>query len=86
MEIKKKKMVEALKSMEGAHFIVGGRLEQNVDTGTPRFVSGKEELESFPDQRLGNEMFTIMDESEFRIDISSSEIRQKQKEQDRIIS
>jgi hypothetical protein len=72
-------MMESLRAMNGAHFIVGGRLEQNVDTDRPKFVSGQEELALLP-QDFVKDMFTIMEESEFRVDISSSEIRRKQSE------
>jgi nicotinic acid mononucleotide adenylyltransferase len=78
-----KNMIESLRAMKGAHFIVGGRLEQNVETDQPRFVSGEEELSSLPHD-FANDMFTIMRESEFRVDISSSEIRRKQAERERI--
>jgi DNA-binding transcriptional MocR family regulator len=67
-------MIEALKAMTGAHFIVGGRLEQNMETSNPMFVSGENELKGLPDS-LADEMFTIMTESEFRVDLSSTEIR-----------
>jgi hypothetical protein len=75
------KMVESLLAMRGAHFIVGGRLEQNGPSSSaaadrPRFVSGQEELEGLPSDLV--EMFTIMLESEFRVDVSSSEIRAAQ--------
>ncbi|KAL3914805.1 MAG: hypothetical protein SGILL_005946 [Bacillariaceae sp.] len=72
-----RKMLDALKAMAGAHFFVGGRLEQSVKTGNPRFVSGQEELNRVPGTWAA-QMFTIMKEPEFRIDVSSSEIRRKQ--------
>jgi nicotinic acid mononucleotide adenylyltransferase len=67
-------MVRSLLAMKGAHFIVGGRIEQQATTTVPsRFVSGKEEIDGLPADLVG--MFSIMLESEFRVDVSSSEIR-----------
>eukprot|EP00535_Pseudo-nitzschia_heimii_P009430 CAMPEP_0197181600 /NCGR_PEP_ID=MMETSP1423-20130617/5840_1 /TAXON_ID=476441 /ORGANISM="Pseudo-nitzschia heimii, Strain UNC1101" /LENGTH=698 /DNA_ID=CAMNT_0042631887 /DNA_START=52 /DNA_END=2148 /DNA_ORIENTATION=- len=62
----------------GAGFTVGGRLEQSTSdpASPPRFVSGREELVGLPDEVAS--MFTIMEESEFRVDLSSSEIRRQQ--------
>lgn len=66
----------------GAGFIVGGRLEQapprmeGEAAASPRFVSGKEELAGLPDAVV--DMFAIMEEAEFRVDLSSSEIRKAQ--------
>lgn len=57
----------------GAGFVVGGRLEQGAGTASPRFVSGKEELVNLS-ERVAS-MFTTMEESEFRVDLSSSELR-----------
>eukprot|EP00536_Pseudo-nitzschia_multiseries_P009229 jgi/Psemu1/288317/fgenesh1_pg.253_\ len=80
------RMAESLLELNrsGAGFIVGGRLEQGTTTASqdgreheePRFVSGREELEGLPDAVAA--MFAVMDESEFRIDLSSSELRAKQ--------
>mmetsp|Transcript_12967 Transcript_12967/g.19758 ORF Transcript_12967/g.19758 Transcript_12967/m.19758 type:complete len:514 (-) Transcript_12967:134-1675(-) len=71
-------MLKALESMKrkGVHFIVGGRVEQKKgvnDGSTAAFVDGLSELQSLPDDLQG--MFTILSEDEFRVDISSSEIR-----------
>jgi hypothetical protein len=75
-------MVSSLLAMKGAHFIVGGRLEQNqvpdsvassAPPSPPKFVSGEDELKGLPSDLA--DMFTVMTESEFRVDISSSEIR-----------
>ena len=70
-------MISSLLSMKGAHYIVGGRLEQNKasteENGPPVFVSGEDELVDLPENLAA--MFTVVKESEFRVDISSSEIR-----------
>jgi len=68
-------MLEAVREMgrEGAHFVVGGRLEQN------KFVTGEKELEGLPLDV--QEMFTIIKEDDFRVDISSTELRAKQSSQ-----
>jgi len=75
-------MLEAVREMgrEGVHFVVGGRLEQvrpqegEADKQRQtRFVTGEDELIDLPpDVR---EMFTIVQEEDFRLDISSSELR-----------
>ena len=68
-------MYEAIRSMNSVHFVVGGRLEQNKSSsGPPRFISGAEELVDLPADIQG--MFTIIKEEDFRVDVSSSEIRQ----------
>ena len=41
-----------------------------------RFVTGEEELSSLPDDV--REMFTIIKEEDFRIDLSSTEIRRRE--------
>jgi hypothetical protein len=69
-------MVSSLLAMKGSHYVVGGRLEQNKDSSCeepPKFVSGEDELKGLPEELVS--MFTVMTESEFRVDISSSEIR-----------
>jgi len=69
-------MLAALVDMKekGVHFIVGGRLEQGTDD-RPTFVNGEEEVKSLPpDVR---EMFTLLTEEEFRLDISSTEVRKR---------
>jgi len=72
-------MLASLKEMrdEGVHFVVGGRVSQIKDgaddSGDAPFVTGEEELESLP--RDVQNMFTLM--PEFRIDISSTELRKK---------
>eukprot|EP00578_Thalassiosira_sp_NH16_P006191 CAMPEP_0181119148 /NCGR_PEP_ID=MMETSP1071-20121207/23454_1 /TAXON_ID=35127 /ORGANISM="Thalassiosira sp., Strain NH16" /LENGTH=835 /DNA_ID=CAMNT_0023203689 /DNA_START=164 /DNA_END=2673 /DNA_ORIENTATION=- len=72
-------MLAALEGMKkmGVHFIVGGRLEQGTENRL-KFVNGKEEVKSLPSKV--QEMFTLLTEDEFRLDISSTELR-KQVEQ-----
>jgi len=76
-------MIESLLELKasGAGFIVGGRLEQSSSSSAPRFVSGQEELEGLPDEVAS--MFVIMEESEFRVDLSSSQIRRKEEQEQR---
>lgn len=74
-------MIESLLELKanGVGFIVGGRLEQG-SASAPRFVSGKEELVGLPEEVAS--MFIIMEESEFRVDLSSSQIRKEQEEKE----
>ena len=60
-------------------FVVGGRLEQkNIDpTKGPVYVSGREDVDKLPDDLRPN--FVLIDG--FRVDISSSEIRNQQSNQ-----
>lgn len=82
-------MIESLLELKasGASFIVGGRLEQSPAqtsddlSAAPRFVSGKDDLVGLPDEV--SSMFTIMEESEFRVDLSSSEIRKEQERKEK---
>jgi len=69
-------MLDALRSMEGVKFFVGGRLEQKKPPGgSPvSFVSGEEELSELPEDV--REKFVILREDEFRLDLSSSEVRE----------
>lgn len=70
-------MIDALLSMKGAQFFAGGRVEQKQGSNGPvQFITGKEELSGLP-QEL-KDKFTIIEEQEFRVDISSTEIRQKE--------
>jgi len=57
-------------------FVVGGRLEQKkTDDGTePVFMSGEDEIKKLPDSIRPK--FTAL--PDFRVDISSSEIRKKE--------
>eukprot|EP00980_Cylindrotheca_fusiformis_P030914 scaffold25626_cov137-Cylindrotheca_fusiformis.AAC.5 len=66
------KMEEALHSMKGVNFLVGGRVEQKGGDSS-RFVSGSNEIKELPASL--QEMFTIIGEDEFRVDISSTQIR-----------
>lgn len=70
-------MIDALVKMKekGVHFIVGGRLEQQTESGSKKFVNGEEEVKSLPVHV--QEMFTLLTEEEFRLDISSTEIRKQ---------
>lgn len=69
-------MIDALvqMKMKGVHFIVGGRLEQ-TESGSNKFINGEEEVKSLP--MHVQEMFTLLTEEEFRLDVSSTEIRKK---------
>jgi nicotinic acid mononucleotide adenylyltransferase len=71
-------MLTAIREMKqkGVHFIVGGRLEQQVQQSRV-FVSGEEQIQTMPEDIQS--MFTLLSEEEFRMDISSTEIRNKQK-------
>ena len=76
-------MLDALADMRdlGAHFIVGGRVEQGVarneiGAGGRKFTNGQEEVGSLPPEARG--MFTLLGEDEFRSDVSSTEIRRRQ--------
>jgi nicotinic acid mononucleotide adenylyltransferase/nicotinamide mononucleotide (NMN) deamidase PncC len=71
----KSEMEEALCSMKGVNFLIGGRLEQKRDAEEPRFVAGSEEINDLPE--VLKNMFTIIGEDEFRADISSTEIRKE---------
>ena len=70
-------MLAALMDMKekGVHFIVGGRLEP----GTNNYMNGKDEVSSLPLEV--QEMFTLLPEDEFRMDISSTELRKRLSEQ-----
>ena len=78
----KLQMIDTLLSMKGAHFFAGGRVEQKKESPEPvRFITGREELRGLP-QEL-KDKFTIIEEQEFRVDISSTELR-KQLEEERL--
>jgi len=70
-------MIEALMKMKekGVHFIVGGRLEQQKESGSKKFINGEEEVKSLPVHV--QEMFTLLTEEEFRLEVSSTEIRKQ---------
>mmetsp|Transcript_32830 Transcript_32830/g.60597 ORF Transcript_32830/g.60597 Transcript_32830/m.60597 type:complete len:350 (+) Transcript_32830:614-1663(+) len=69
-------MLAAIMDMKekGVHFIVGGRLEQGTENRST-FVNGEEEVKSLPPNV--QEMFTLLTEEEFRLDISSTELRKR---------
>ena len=71
-------MIDALVEMKekGVHFIVGGRLEQTESA--KKFINGEEEVKSLP--MHVQEMFTLLTEEEFRLDVSSTEIRKQMEE------
>ena len=75
-------MIAAVREMqsEGVHFVVGGRVEQMVDEVTGRksstFVTGEEALEGLPVDV--KDIFTIIKEEDFRVDISSTELRARE--------
>lgn len=72
-------MLESVREMgrSGVHFVVGGRLEQRPG-GEQKFVTGEEDVAALPKdvQRI----FTLVTEEDFRVDISSSEIRKRDAE------
>jgi hypothetical protein len=70
-------MLEAVREMgrAGVHFVVGGRLEQRPDCDSTKFVSGEDELKLMP--KDVRQMFTLVMEEAFRVDVSSSEIRKR---------
>jgi hypothetical protein len=93
LRINMNKSLLELKS-NGVGFIIGGRLEQQQKQSTssqskeaqssqsqPRFVSGRDELIDLPEDVAS--MFTVMKESEFRVDLSSSDIRKQQQEEEK---
>lgn len=85
-------MLKALQDMQnrGIAFVVGGRVQQNVPTDNeendstnasnlPLFLGGQRELDSLSNESNVKQMFTLLTEDDFRVDISSSEIRKKGK-------
>jgi len=76
-------MLQAVREMgsEGVHFVVGGRVEQikgsDSEIVETKFVTGEDELEGLP--KDVSDMFTIIREEDFRVDISSTELRAKMK-------
>jgi len=65
------KDIRIMKS-KGVHFVVGGRLEQNKQLERV-FISGGDQLSTMPSDI--QEMFTLLSQDDFRVDISSTEIR-----------
>jgi nicotinic acid mononucleotide adenylyltransferase len=79
-------MLKTLYNMQsqGVHFVVGGRLDQkkgtndtSSETATMPFMTGKEELNALPHDLKG--IFTLIAEDDFRVDISSTELRSRTK-------
>jgi nicotinic acid mononucleotide adenylyltransferase len=71
----KHEMMHSLRGME-VNFVVGGRVEQSKTAGggeSAQFVTGQKELEGLPSDM--KEIFLLLDESDFRVDVSSTELR-----------
>lgn len=68
-------MLRLLESHQPFSFVVGGRLQQKR-VGDPSFVSGADLIKTLPDSLQSS--FTVL--SDFRVDISSSEIRRQQRD------
>ena len=70
-------MLTAMRDMKnkGVHFVVGGRSQQGVESKTPKFIDGSDEVASQPSDI--QEMFTLLQEKDFRVDMSSTEIRKE---------
>lgn len=74
----REQMINSLLSMK-AHFFAGGRVEQKKESpGPAQFITGEEELSGLPEELKSK--FSIIEEQEFRVDISSTELRQKEAE------
>jgi len=74
----KEKMLTALRDMKhrGVHFVVGGRSEQGKYEGdSPKFIDGSKEIAEQPQDV--KDMFTLLKEEDFRVDLSSTEIRKQ---------
>jgi nicotinic acid mononucleotide adenylyltransferase len=72
-------MIKALHSMHGVRFFAGGCLEQKKDSPEPaHFIKGTDETAGLPEDI--KKMFTIIQEREFRVDISSTDIRKDETE------
>ena len=67
-------MLETLRCM-GVKFVVGGRLEEasSGNTSEQKFISGDAELKELPMDI--QKMFLLLRETDFRVDISSTQIR-----------
>jgi hypothetical protein len=73
-------MIQCLRDME-VDFVVGGRRAEPSTTSEENnestvFVTGQNELEGLPSDM--QEMFLLLDESDFRVDVSSTELRAQQ--------
>ncbi|KAL7579970.1 hypothetical protein ACA910_004965 [Epithemia clementina (nom. ined.)] len=67
-------MIAALRSMP-CQFVVGGRVQQGGNTEHPAFVSGQEDVAKLPKDLKSK--FVLLDENDFRVDISSTELRRR---------
>jgi nicotinic acid mononucleotide adenylyltransferase len=67
-------MMASLREMD-VQFVVGGRLNQSKDKDSNEFVTGEAELEDQPTDI--RDMFLLLDEADFRVDVSSTELRAK---------
>lgn len=68
-------MLQALQDMP-CRFIVGGRVASSPDSSSPVFLSGREQIESLPADLQTK--FMVIQEEDFRVDISSTELRRRQ--------
>lgn len=66
----REKMLRTISSMP-CHFVVGGRLDQK--RSSPEFLTGEDFIPQLPADLQG--MFTLL--KDFRVDVSSTELRQK---------
>jgi hypothetical protein len=72
------KMIGSLRNMN-ITFVVGGRkIDQTTAAATQEFVTGEESLQGLPQDI--QDMFILLDETEFRVDVSSTEIRERQQQ------
>jgi hypothetical protein len=72
------KMIGSLRNMN-IKFVVGGRkIDQTTAVATQEFVTGEESLQGLPQDV--QDMFIPLDETEFRVDVSSTEIRERQQQ------
>mmetsp|Transcript_15990 Transcript_15990/g.22541 ORF Transcript_15990/g.22541 Transcript_15990/m.22541 type:complete len:410 (-) Transcript_15990:251-1480(-) len=75
-------MLEAIRDMgrQGVRFVAGGRLEQQPDGKGDVFVTGEEDLKQMPQDI--QDMFILIREEDFRVDISSTELRRQKQQQE----
>jgi len=69
-------MIDAIRDMKGVLFVIGGRVEQIP--GGNKFMNGKELMDILPEDLKS--MFLFLEEEDFRVDISSTEIRKQLEE------
>eukprot|EP00521_Asterionellopsis_glacialis_P012834 CAMPEP_0195308164 /NCGR_PEP_ID=MMETSP0707-20130614/38083_1 /TAXON_ID=33640 /ORGANISM="Asterionellopsis glacialis, Strain CCMP134" /LENGTH=356 /DNA_ID=CAMNT_0040372423 /DNA_START=863 /DNA_END=1933 /DNA_ORIENTATION=- len=74
-------MIQAVREMgeKGVRFVAGGRVEQQNPGEKGVFVTGEEDLRKLPQDI--QDMFVLIREEDFRVDISSTELRQQQQQQ-----